>query len=155
MNYNYQNCVVNSLIRKIGCRPFWLNSTYVSSSECQQAKDLKKFRKANSKTYFPMDQKSFYKKTGCLIPCKYKEYQIQIASKRSGKNKGLVYLRVKYIYIPTVQLQVFWFLDKISIDQCEEIKRKSCLSYNVIHIRTWRITWSVCWIFITYCLGLF
>ena len=93
---NYQNFVINTLIRKIGCRPFWLNSTSVSSSECQQAKDLIKFQKAIWNTYFPVEQKSFYKKTGCLIPCKYKEYQIQIASKRSGKNKGLVYLRVKF-----------------------------------------------------------
>ena len=98
VNYNYQNCVINSLIRKIGCRPFWLNSTSVSSLECQKAKDIKKFRIAISETYFPVDPKSFYKKTGCLIPCKYKEYQIQIASKRSTKNKGLVYLREKNKY---------------------------------------------------------
>ena len=94
VNYNYQNCVLNSLIRKIGCKPFWLHSTSASesSSECQKAEDLIKFRQETSKTYHPVDQKSFYKKTGCLIPCKYKEYQIQFASKISNKrNNGFVY----------------------------------------------------------------
>ena len=88
-NYNYQNCVINSLIRKIGCKPFWLNSTSVAFPVCQKAQDLIRFQETTKKTYFPPDKKSFYHKTGCLIPCKYKEYQIESVERRSKpKNDG-------------------------------------------------------------------
>ena len=88
-NYNYQNCVVNSLIRKIGCKPFWLNSTSTDYPECKRAEEIRRFQEITGYTYFPPDQKSFYHKTGCLIPCKYKEYQIESVERRSKpKNDG-------------------------------------------------------------------
>ena len=60
-NYNYQNCVVNSLIRKIGCKPFWLNSTSTDYPECKRAEEIRRFQEITGYTYFPPDQKSFHK----------------------------------------------------------------------------------------------
>lgn len=81
------------MARKSGCRPFWLNSATISSPLCQETNDVMKFREITANTLFPAYKNDIYKKTGCLIPCKYKEYKIESVEKKLRKrNFELVFL---------------------------------------------------------------
>ena len=78
------------MVRKCGCRPFWLNSNNLSGPSCQANSDVIRFRDITATTLFPAYKNDIYKKTGCLIPCKYKEYQVDNVEKKLRKrNNGL------------------------------------------------------------------
>ena len=84
-DYNYQQCVKNSLARMIGCKLPWDKSSSDTFQVCSQVKDLK----AYDKSYRNMKIRNFQwiqNYTGCKKPCQYREYRLVEKEKDPGSD---------------------------------------------------------------------
>ena len=74
-SYSLTGCIRNSFSQKIGCRPEWDRWSDQERQVCTEMEQLKKIEK---KFYelSNLEEMDITDHTGCLLPCRYKEYQI-------------------------------------------------------------------------------
>ena len=74
--YNFQQCVRNSLTKKLGCHPLW---EFWSSSDfppCSGMEQIKLMEKKVKEISVYLDVEAITKNTGCQPPCIYNEYKM-------------------------------------------------------------------------------
>ena len=74
-NYNFQLCVRNSLVRKVGCRLPWDRWSTQDFPTCTEVKQLKRFEELY-RTLAYVELKTTIDITGCMKPCHYKKYTL-------------------------------------------------------------------------------
>ena len=74
-SYDYITCVKNSQARDVGCRPAWDHWSDPSIPVCTNMEDLVQHEALDWGIY-NFEQKIVENKTGCKVPCKYKEFAI-------------------------------------------------------------------------------
>ena len=65
-----------SFSKQAGCRPPWDDLSPISTPVCNNSRDWKKYQELEG-LLFSVQQKIIMNRTGCLIPCKYREYHIE------------------------------------------------------------------------------
>ena len=73
-NYSYFSCIMEKVIKRTNCRPFWMTMIAPDLPPCE-----------NYSTYFKMsdelnkmDEKTLYATYQCLKPCSFMEYKVII-----------------------------------------------------------------------------
>ena len=74
-DYDFQACIRTSIATKVGCRPLWDDWSPKSFNICQ---NISQINIVEMIEWFLMysDQNQIISKTGCLVPCTYREFQI-------------------------------------------------------------------------------
>ena len=85
--YDFHACVRTSIYDKVGCRPPWDIWSPKSLDTCRNISQFIKIYQCEFELLFP-DQKTIINKTGCLVPCTYKEFEI-VGSPTYGSSTGL------------------------------------------------------------------
>ena len=70
--YNFFACIKTSLARKVGCRPFWDDSSPPDIPACTTLEQLAKHQEIDQDIYLRYEQKIILSMTGCKVPCTYK-----------------------------------------------------------------------------------
>ena len=74
-SYSFTRCIQNSLSNKVGCRQEWDMWSDPETPACTEMGQLKQLYDEGMKIH-QLEKKKLASKTGCLLPCRYKEYQI-------------------------------------------------------------------------------
>ena len=74
-DYDFIACVKTSQAKEVGCRPGWENWSNSSLPICSKMEELNLHEKLDW-DIFNAEQKIVENKTGCKVPCKYKEFAI-------------------------------------------------------------------------------
>ena len=74
ITYNYNQCVRQSLIDKIGCRYPWDNIKD-NTQECKTTEEIEKYENAFYDRYYDV-QGELNERTGCKVPCQYQHYDL-------------------------------------------------------------------------------
>ena len=64
-----------SIAKKVGCKPPWDNQTPSIIPVCQTVKNIIKHIEIEEEI-IASEKKIIINKTGCLVPCKYREYHV-------------------------------------------------------------------------------
>lgn len=75
LNYNFKQCLLNHLVRKIGCKRPWDKWSSQDIKFCSDVRDLKKHSNEDILLYVT-GVLSMINSTGCLKPCSYTEYKM-------------------------------------------------------------------------------
>ena len=73
-NYNFNQCVRQNLIDKIGCRYPW-DDVEDNVQECNETKEILDYEKAYQDMFY-YDRKKLKVKAGCKVPCQYQHYAL-------------------------------------------------------------------------------
>ena len=73
--YSLTKCVAEAMNKKIGCRPEWESSSEESMKICTDVNQLIKYESV-FRDLSNLDRNQISNRTGCLLPCRYKEYKI-------------------------------------------------------------------------------
>ena len=93
-DYDFQQCVRNSLVRKIGCKLPWDMWSSADFNVCTEVDELRSFARVYNIMYTE-DLYLITNRTGCPKPCQYKEYKL--VGKEQNKNEEYD----QYIYFKT------------------------------------------------------
>ena len=74
-SYSLTRCIRESIIGKIGCRPEWDTWSNQGMPICMEMKQLLRYNDEFNEM-LNLDQVDITNHTGCLLPCRYKEYKI-------------------------------------------------------------------------------
>ena len=74
--YNYQNCIYEKMILKIGCQPYWLDYINTDIENCSKATQLDKFLIIMEELNQMFTEKELTDTYECLKPCNYMEYKV-------------------------------------------------------------------------------
>ena len=74
-SYSLTRCIRDSINRKIGCRPEWDNWRNQGRPICKEMQQLLKYNN-DFNEIASLVQGDIANHTGCLLPCRYKEYEI-------------------------------------------------------------------------------
>ena len=75
-DYNFQNCIYNKIISKVGCQPYWLDYIQTDIENCSEATQLDKFLEYTGDLNTISTEEEFAEKYNCLKPCIYMEYKV-------------------------------------------------------------------------------
>ena len=83
--YNFSDCIENKIFVELGCRPFWISNTG-DKPFCQHPS---KYMDYLLKTYRAvlMNDEELIEEFGCLKPCTYMEYKVNIRLPCMNKNQ--------------------------------------------------------------------
>ena len=76
-NYNFATCIEDSVANDIGCNPIWRKNSLSQLPYCTKYKEYRDFIKKMNQLAF-MDMRQLKKESGCLKPCNYIEYRVNI-----------------------------------------------------------------------------
>jgi hypothetical protein len=82
--YDFQHCLRESLVKKIGCKLTWDSWTSDDFPVCSELKDLRMYH-IEYATIADMELNEILNYAGCSKPCRYKEYKIVGKEKLHGK----------------------------------------------------------------------
>ena len=74
-DYDFNSCVINGIVKNLGCKPFWILKNPNRLTNCTEAKDLTRYLHELKSTGH-MDEKSLLDRYSCLKPCSYMEYKV-------------------------------------------------------------------------------
>ena len=75
-DYNFQVCVRNSLVQRLGCRLPWDMWSAEDYEPCNRTEQLEKFdKKYRSLSVMYLDR--IVEDTGCVKPCRYNHYKLK------------------------------------------------------------------------------
>ena len=75
-DYDFQTCVMNGIAKNAGCKPPWHSWSAPDIDECETYENISKYKMQYDMMTLYYEQEFITQKTGCLKPCKYKEYLI-------------------------------------------------------------------------------
>ena len=75
-NYNYGECLHQSIMKKAGCQPHWRLFSVQGLPTCSTKSLANKYDGAYWKLAVTMDSDDVSQATNCLTPCTYLEYQV-------------------------------------------------------------------------------
>ena len=73
--HSLTDCITSSISHKVGCRPVWDRMSNTTEPICTEMEQLLKIDKEFNDLAI-VEQTEIKDQTGCLLPCRYKEYQI-------------------------------------------------------------------------------
>ena len=76
-NYNFATCIEDSVASDVGCNPIWRTNSVSQLPYCTKYKEYRDFMNKMSQLAF-MDMRQLKKESGCLKPCNYIEYRVNI-----------------------------------------------------------------------------
>ena len=74
-SYHYADCIVRKTAASVGCQTFWTN--FEGIPVCRTLEQIVKFS-AEYRNTILLEQTDIQRKTGCLLPCVYYQYQVLI-----------------------------------------------------------------------------
>jgi hypothetical protein len=95
-NYDFQLCVRNSLSRKVGCRLPWDLRSSSNIPLCLEMNQIKTFEKLIFEMSYGGSLEAITKKTGCISPCKFKEYKFALDPDRFDMKLNFTLLEVDF-----------------------------------------------------------
>ena len=72
-SYHYADCIVRSTATSVGCQTFWTD--FEGIPVCRTLEQIVKFS-AEYRNTILLEQSDIQRKTGCLLPCVYYQYQV-------------------------------------------------------------------------------
>ena len=75
-NYNYGECLHQSIMKKAGCQPHWRLFSVQGLPTCSTKSLANKYDGAYWKLAVTMDSDDVSQATNCLTPCTYLEYKV-------------------------------------------------------------------------------
>ena len=78
LNYNYGQCIHQSIITKAGCQPHWRLFTVDGVPTCDNVSMVNKYQRIIGNISLNMDRDEIFEATKCLVPCTYLEYKVHI-----------------------------------------------------------------------------
>ena len=88
--YDFRQCVRNSLAKKIGCKLPWDRWSLEEFEVCSKVKEIRKYSKIYDLLFIDTVV-NIVNRTGCPKPCHYKEYKL------AGKEEGSAYKNILYL----------------------------------------------------------
>ena len=73
-DYDFQTCVMDSIAKKAGCKPPWYSWSTPDIDECETPENISRYKMSERRMTHLYEQGFIIQKTGCLKPCKYREY---------------------------------------------------------------------------------
>ena len=103
--YSLTKCVAEALSKKIGCKPEWESSGEESMKICTDVNQLIQYESA-FREISKHDKDQILNRSGCLLPCQYKEYKIvDTPLDSSGKSRIMRLMRsTNAVLVKTEQL---------------------------------------------------
>ena len=98
-DYVFLSCIKTHLAKKVGCKPPWDIWSPNTIPVCNSLEKLS-MHEILDFTFLQYDKITLLNETGCLIPCKYKEFtqpQTRIASE--GKIQGLLNISTEFVLL--------------------------------------------------------
>ena len=91
LNYNYGQCIDQSIITKAGCQPHWRLFTVDGVTTCDNVSMVNKYQRIIGNISLNMDRDEIFEATKCLVPCTYFEYKVHIILRISAFVHSLSY----------------------------------------------------------------
>ena len=92
-DYRFVDCINLSVASQVGCQGFW--SDYPDLPTCSNMEQIVSLME-NYQEMMTMEKLNLTKVSGCLDPCTYMEYKVNI--EWSGKPRTVEYFIVKILY---------------------------------------------------------
>ena len=117
LNYDFQLCVKNSVTRKLGCRFPWdlWSSTYFP--RCTESEKIGKYHHLYLEIALT-DLDTIIKDTGCIKPCRYREYTLLTEGIDYGTDYVGIYLQLANSNkeIVEMEMEFYSFVSLLSDD---------------------------------------
>ena len=76
LEYDFQQCLRNSLARKVGCKLAWDLTSSLDLPVCSEIDQIRKFEMLHLNISFFYSLEQIIQTTECIPPCTYQEYKI-------------------------------------------------------------------------------
>ena len=80
MDYNYGECLHQSIIMKAGCQPHWRLFSVDGMPTCDNISMLNEFEMQMINMKLGMDNEDILRETKCLLPCRFFEYKVCLSA---------------------------------------------------------------------------
>ena len=74
-DYSYFSCIMQKMVKRTNCKPFWMTMINSDSAPCTNYSMLRKYFEMSNELNM-MDEKTLYDTYQCLKPCSFMEYKV-------------------------------------------------------------------------------
>ena len=78
INYSYFSCIMQKVMRRANCKPFWMTMISSALPQCSSYSMLRNFYNMSNELRM-MDEKTLFDTYQCLKPCSFMEYKVDFS----------------------------------------------------------------------------
>ena len=112
-NYNFNQCISNNLVEKIGCKYLLSSSNISNYPSCTTNAQLEKYKDITTKSFFACQQE-LQDLTGCKVPCYYRHYQVVGTPSRVDMD-GRPFMSLAFASTERTVVKEVWFYSFVSL----------------------------------------
>jgi hypothetical protein len=113
INYDFNQCISNNLVEKIGCKYLLSSSNINNYPNCTTKDQLEKYKDITTKSFFACQQE-LQDLTGCKVPCDYRHYQVVGTPSRVDMD-GRPFMSLAFASTERTVVKEVWFYSFVSL----------------------------------------
>ena len=113
INYDFNQCISNNLVEKLGCKYLLSPSNMSDYPSCTTKVQLEKYKDITTKSFFACQQE-LQDLTGCKVPCYYRHYRVVGTPSRVDMD-GRPFMSLAFASTDRKVVSEVWFYSFVSL----------------------------------------